>query len=220
MSELALNVLGKRQHTKDDASNVHTTLALKPLLTHFSLVKVDIDYAGHLLFLCHPCLGPQRKKEVLQRVRHDGFVYVAHGPSALRNTNVQHTQLLKEFTEWAKEVILRGKLILIELTVRKDDENCAVALEGMKQLGVDVFGDHAAYFCFQGGLTGPKAFDPEQLAEHVVMLPCEHAAQHARLQSKLDECHQQLVTAKAASVALASARHGAEIRDYCVSVAG
>lgn len=217
ISELALNVLGKRQQSKDDANNFHTTRALKPLLTQFWLVKVDIDYAG-MLFLSHPCLGPQRKKEVLQMVRREGLVYVAHGPSALRNTEVQHTKFLKEFAEWAIPVILRGKLILIELTVRRDDENCAVAIQGLKELGVDVFGDHAAHFCFQGGLTGQKAFDPEQLAAHVAMSPCEHAAQS--LQSKLYECQRQLITARAASIALASARVSAEIQDYCASVAG
>jgi len=145
---------------------------------------------------------------------------VAQGPSDLRKTDVQHALLVKEFAAWVKQVILFGKLICIELTVRKDDENCTVAIEGLKEEGVDIFGAHAAHFCFQGGLTGPKAFDPQQLAEHVAMSAWEHAAQHVRLQSKLDECRQHLAMAEAANIAFTSARHGAEFRKRCASVAG
>jgi len=172
ISELVLDVLGKRQQTSEAAAHFHTTVALAPLLTHFWLVKVDMEWAGHMLFLSHPCLGKQgtsRRAEVLRRVRDEGLVYVAQGPSGLRNTNVRHAQLLREFAAWARHVILRRKLICIELTVREDDENCAVALEVLQELGVDILGTHAAHFCFQGGLTGSKAFDPQQLAAHVMM---------------------------------------------------
>lgn len=172
-SELVLDVQGKRQRTSEAAAHFHTTVAVAPLLTHFFLVKVDMDWAG-MLFLCHPSLGKQgapRRAEVLRRVRDEGLVYVAQGPSGLRNTNMVHVQLLTEFAAWARQVILRRKRICIELTVRRDDENCAVALEGLQELGLDIFGIHAAHFCFQGGLTGPKAFDPVQLAAHVVASP-------------------------------------------------
>jgi len=178
MSELVLDALGKRQRTSESAAHFHTTVALAPLLTHFWLVKVDMDWAGHMLFLSHPCLGKQgapRRAEVLRRVRDEGLVYVAQGPSGLRNTNVRHAQLLTEFAAWARQVILRRKHICIELTVRRDDENCMVALEGLQELGVDILGTHASHFCFQGGLTGPKAFDPQQLAAHVMVSPCDFA---------------------------------------------
>jgi len=176
ISELVLDVLGRRQRTSEAVAHFHTTATLAPLLTHFWLVKVDMDWAGHMLFLSHPCLGKQgapRRTEVLRRVRDEGLVYVAQGPSGLRNTNVRHTQLLTEFAAWARQVILRRKRICIELTVRGDDENCAVALEGLQELGVDILGSHASHFCFQGGLTGPKAFDPQQLAAHVIASPSE-----------------------------------------------
>merc|ERR1719362_1221604 len=49
---------------------------------------------------------------------------------------------------------------------------------------------------------------------------CAHAAEHAYMQSKLDECRQHSATAIAANRACASARHSAEIREQCALVAG
>jgi len=46
MSELALDVLGKRQQTSEAAAHFHSTVALAPLLAHFWLVKVDMDWAA------------------------------------------------------------------------------------------------------------------------------------------------------------------------------
>jgi hypothetical protein len=161
ISELTSQALGQ------PCDNFHNTHNLEPLLTHFWLIKVDMDWA-HMLFLCHPCLGqtPDRKAEVLCRARTEGLVYVAQGPSSLRNTGVKHEDVLAEFAAWAQHVILRGKKICIELTVRQDDPNCALAIEGLRENNIDIFGKHSAHFCFQGGLFGPKAFEPSQLAEH------------------------------------------------------
>jgi len=162
ISELTGQALGQ------PSDNFHTTRNLEPLLTHFWLVKVDMAWAGHMLFLSHPCLGqtPDRKAEMLCRARAEGFVYVAQGPSSLRNTGVKHADVLAEFAAWAQHVILLGKKICIELTVRQDDPNCAFAIEGLREHNIDIFGKHSAHFCFQGGLCGPKAFEPSQLAEH------------------------------------------------------
>jgi len=159
ISELTCQALGK------PSGNFHTTQNLQPLLKYFWLVKVDIEWAGHMLFLCHPSLGQgDRKAEVLSRVGAEGLVYVAQGPSSLRNTGVKHAAVLEEFAAWARQVILLEKKICVELTVRRDDPNCALAIEGLRELDIDIFGKHAEYFCFQGGICGPKAFLPEHLA--------------------------------------------------------
>jgi len=164
ISELTCKALGQ------PCENFHTTHNLEPLLTHFWLVKVDMNWAGHMLFLCHPCHGRtlDRKAEVLRRARVEGLVYVAQGPSSLRNTGVKHADVLAEFAAWAQHVILHGKRICIELTVRQDDPNCALAIEGLRENNIDIFGKHSDHFCFQGGLCGPKAFEPSQLAEHCI----------------------------------------------------
>jgi len=158
-SELTCQALGMQN------DNYHTTCNLEPLLKHFWLVKVDINWAGNMIFLCHPSIG-DRKAEVLCRACAEGLVYVAHGPSALRNTGVKHADVLAEFAEWAQHMILRGKKICIEVTVRQDDPNCAMAIEGLRERNLDIFGMHSAYFCIQGGLCGPKAFEPSELAKH------------------------------------------------------
>jgi len=79
---------------------------------------------------------------------------------------VKHADVLAEFAAWAQHVILCEKKICIELTVRQDDPNCALAIEGLRENNIDIFGKHSDHFCFQGGLCGPKAFEPSQLAEH------------------------------------------------------
>jgi len=162
ISKLTCQALGK------PPDNFHTTQRLEPLMKHIWLVKVDMDWAGHLLFLCHPSLGQTgtRKAEVLRRARDEGLVYVAQGPASLRNTGVKHADVLAEFVAWAQHVILLGKKICFELTVRRDDPNCALAIEGLRELDMDIFGKHAAHFCFQGGVCGPRAFLPSQLAGH------------------------------------------------------
>merc|ERR1712008_341361 len=163
ISSLTCQALGK------PSENFHSTRNLEPLLKYVWLAKVDIEWAGHLLFLNHPSLGQgPRKAEVLCHARTEGLVYVPQGPSSLRNTGVKHADVLAEFAAWVKHLILLGKKICIELTVRHDDPNCALAIEGLRELDLDIFGKHSGHFCFQGGICGPKAFEPSQLAEHVL----------------------------------------------------
>jgi len=145
--------------------NFNTTQALDGLLDRFTMVKVDMAWAGHLLFLAHPCVAtrPALRQEILAHARDEDDVYMAAGP-ALQKLKVKHSAVLEEFAQWAKRMINEGKKICIELSVRKDDENCAYSLQQLVGMGLDIFGKDRAHFCFQGGPCGAKAFKPEQLA--------------------------------------------------------
>jgi len=159
IGDLACEALGRR------GVNLHTTSALRPILEHFWLVKVDMEWAGRLLFLAHPSLAgrPQERAEVLRRAREEDLVFVLRG-QGLESTSVRHSAAVEEFVAWAKQMISRGKRICVELTVDARDENCAFALERCLALGLDVLGEHAAHFCFQGGPCGAKAFEASELA--------------------------------------------------------
>lgn len=159
IGDLACEALGLR------GVNLHTTSALRPILEHFWLVKVDMEWAGRLLFLAHPSLAgrPAEKAEVLRRAREEDLVFVLRG-QGLESTSVRHSAAVEEFVAWAKQMISRGKRICVELTVDARDENCAFALERCLALGLDVLGEHAAHFCFQGGPCGAKAFEAGELA--------------------------------------------------------
>lgn len=162
ISKLTCQAIGK------PSENFHTPENLEPLLKYFWLVKIDIDWAGHIIFLCHPRLGEARvrKAHVLWRARSEGLVYVAEGRSSIRNTGVKHADALAEFAAFAQHVIRSGTKICFELSVNRDDCNVDFALAGLREFGIDIFGKHSAHFCFQGGVFGPKAFLPSQLAEH------------------------------------------------------
>jgi len=144
--------------------NFHTTTELEPILQHFSLLKVDIDWAGYAIFLSHPSYSsrPALKAEVLCHARDEDLVYVPQGPG-LKNTGYKHSVMLEEFAKWSMDMITRGKPICIELSVSQDDENNALALSKLKGMGLDIFGVHRASFSFQGGPTGAKAFQPNVL---------------------------------------------------------
>lgn len=163
MGELACKMLEKH------GSNFHTPAALEPILEHFSLVKADIDWAGYAIFLSHPSYNsrPAMKAEVLCHARDKNLVHITQGPG-LKNTGIPHSTLLGEFAKWATSMISRGKQICIELSVSQDDENNAFALSKLKDLGLDIFGAHRAYFSFQGGPIGAKAFQPDVLAMSAV----------------------------------------------------
>jgi len=158
IGDLAHEALGK------NPTNLHTTAALSVLVDEFYLVKVDIDWAGHIIFLSHPGCRPNLKAEVLQHARDEDQVFFARGP-ALVDSGMKHSKACAEFATWSKQIIAKGKRICIELTVRQDDENNAFAIERLKGLGLDIFGADSKYFCFQGGLLGPKALEPCQLAQ-------------------------------------------------------
>jgi len=159
IGDKACDALGMR------SENLHTTSSLKDLVGEFWLVKVDIEWAGHMIFLCHPSIGsrPALKAEVLERARQEDLVYVPQGPG-LKNTLVKHSEVLAEFASWARQMISKEKHICIELTVRQEDENCAHSLRRLHELGLDIFGADSRHFCIQGGLCGAKAFEPQQLA--------------------------------------------------------
>lgn len=133
------------------------------------VLKVDIEWAGFALFLSHPSYNdrPDVKSEVLARARDEDRVYMPSG-RALRDTGAQHSSLLAEFAGWMKEMIGLGKDIVIELTVRQDDENNALALGKLKELGLDLYGEHASHVCFQGGPSFARAFEPEVLSSCIV----------------------------------------------------
>mmetsp|Transcript_124891 Transcript_124891/g.347718 ORF Transcript_124891/g.347718 Transcript_124891/m.347718 type:complete len:428 (+) Transcript_124891:58-1341(+) len=166
IGELACQVLEK------SGRNFHTTAALEPLLPHFPVVKVDIDWAGFALFLSHPSYAfrPAVMVEVLRRARDEDLVCVPRGPT-LRETPVAHSALLAEFAAWARDLMGCGAQICIELSVRQDNENNAHALGRLRSLGVDPFGVHKASFLFQGGPTGARAFEPGVLAERAEVVP-------------------------------------------------
>jgi len=159
IGDRACDALGMR------SANLHTTSSLKDLVSEFWLVKVDIEWAGHMIFLCHPSVGsrPALKAQVLEHAREEDLVYVPQGPG-LKNTLMKHSEVLAEFASWARQMILKEKHICIELTVRQEDENCAYSLMRLLELGLDIFGTDRQHFCIQGGLCGPKAFEPQQLA--------------------------------------------------------
>lgn len=159
IGEMAAKALGKQEQ------NFHIVQSLGDLLGRFWLVKVDMSWAGHLIFLSHPSVAtrPALREEILKHARDEDEVHMAAGPG-LRKLEVKHSVLLAEFAQWALEMIALGKRICIELTVRQEDENCALAIRRLKELGLDIFGQHQAFICFQGGPCGAKAFVPEQLA--------------------------------------------------------
>jgi ribosomal protein L11 len=149
--------------------NLHTTSSLDPLLDEFWLLKVDVEWAGHMIFLNHPGCNSNLKAEVLQHARDEDLVFVARGP-VLSNSGMRHSEVCADFAKWAVQVIAKGKRICIELTVRKDDENNAFAIKRLKDLGLDIFGADSDHFCFQGGPLGPKGLEPWQFAENATLL--------------------------------------------------
>merc|ERR1712151_1104418 len=72
---------------KAESSNFHTITTLSNVLDFFDTVKVDIEWAGFLLFLCHPSysFNKEKKAEVLIAARDNDEV--------------------KEFADWALEMI-------------------------------------------------------------------------------------------------------------------
>jgi hypothetical protein len=155
----ALAALGK------NGLNFHTIDKLEPFVHLYKYVKVDIEWAGWLLFLSHPAyaFGPN-KVAILEKAKIEGDVYITKGPN-LHNTGFKHLRLLEEFAVWAKKMIALRRLICIELSVRQDDSSHKYVLGLLKDnFELDIFGIHAEFFIFQGGLTGAKAFEPALLA--------------------------------------------------------
>merc|ERR1712003_402600 len=124
-------------------------------------LKVDIEWAGYMIFLSHPAYNSraQIKAEILAKAQEEDTVYVPAGPS-IKSTGVKFSDMLKEFAAWVLEMISKDHCICIELTVVPTDTNNAFALSKLKDLGVDIFGSHHGAFRFQGGPTGAKAFTP------------------------------------------------------------
>lgn len=149
--------------------NFHTTSAIEPVLDHFRIVKVDIEWAGFALFLSHPAYHrwPDLKAQVLVHAQSKDRLHVLKG-AQLRDSGMAHSALLAEFAAWALRMIGDGRLICVELTVSRGDKSTSYALRKLKELGLDIFGTHSASFCFQGGPTGPRAFEPSVLASAVV----------------------------------------------------
>lgn len=166
------DTIGDKAHAALGAKgeNFHTTSALAKDIEFFDTVKVDINWAGFLLFLSHPAysFSKEKKAEVLASARDNDEVKKPGGKEMGVVAGFKHSELLKEFADWCKSMIAQNKKIGIELTVRQDDENCSFALNKLKELGLDIFGEHKDRFVFQGGLTGAKAFTPEVLAESIV----------------------------------------------------
>jgi len=145
--------------------NFHTTTALIPYLNFFNVLKVDIEWAGYMLFLSHPAYNSRApiKAEVLAKAQDEDIVYVPAGPS-IKSTDAKFSEMLKEFAVWVLEMIGKKHNIIIELSVTDKDTNNVYALGKLKELGVDIFGDHRGFFHFQGGPTGAKAFEPRCIA--------------------------------------------------------
>jgi hypothetical protein len=149
--------------------NFHTIDKLAPFAELYKYVKVDIEWAGWLLFLSHPAyaFGPN-KAVILEKAKTEGDVYITKGPN-LVNTGFKHLALLKEFAEWAKKMVAMPRHVCIELTVRQDDPSHEYVLGLLKEtFGLDIFGIHAEFFMFQGGPTGAKAFEPALLASSLM----------------------------------------------------
>lgn len=161
IGELACQALEKQ------GQNFHTTDRLWPFLHHFTWLKVDMEWAGYCLFLSHPSYNSRAdvKSEVLSKAKDEDLVYVPAGPR-LRCTGASHSSLLKEFADWVLEILKLKKDICIELSISTEDENNKYALDKLKEhYHVDIFGEHRASFRFQGGPTGPKAFQLESLMQ-------------------------------------------------------
>lgn len=159
IGDKACLALGKK------GSNFHTLQALKSVLHHFDLLKVDIEWAGSCIFLCHPSYAKDAKlsAEVLENAKVRDEVWVRAGPG-LRDTGAKHSELLQEFAAWSLEMISVGRQICIELSVQPEDASSAYVLAKLKALGVDILGEHHGHFHFQGGPTGAKAFEPSVFA--------------------------------------------------------
>lgn len=149
--------------------NFNTTSRLEGLLENFCIVKADMEWVGHMIFLTHPCTAarPALREEIQRHARDEDLVYVPHGPT-LRSTGVKHSAAIREFAQWAQDIIAAGKRIVVELTVRPEEGSHAFCLEMLRDAGLDIFGEHQAHFSFQGGPCGAKAFIPQQLAGAVL----------------------------------------------------
>lgn len=161
IGDLACAALSKK------GDNFHTIAALYPYVDHFAWLKVDIEWAGYMLFLSHPAYNSraQIKAEVLAKAQEEDTVYVPAGPS-IKSTDAKFSDMLKEFAEWVLEMLGKGHVICIELSVNQSDVNNLYALGKLKELGLDIFGGHqAAAFRFQGGQTGARAFTPHCFAQ-------------------------------------------------------
>jgi len=176
----AWRVLGFQLHYDDDVGGkardalgqtskvFHTPDALMPFLDYFTHIKIDIEWAGYCIFLSHPSYcAPNRasmKAEVLQHAMDDDKVFVPRGQN-LVDTGASYSKLLDEFATFCKNMFASDRDLTIELTVRENDPSNAFAVEKLKELGVDIFGEHKSRFQIQGGLTGAKTFTPEVLAD-------------------------------------------------------
>ena len=159
MGDRALQMLNKK------GVNFHTPGHLRPILSYFDLVKMDIEWAGFCIFLSHPSYNsrPAIKKEILNHAQEEDEVWVPVG-TVVKKTEYKHSTLSAEFADWCIDMIANGKPICIELSVSGKDPNNLFAIERLKDLGLDIFGSHKANFTFQGGPTGAKAFEPAVLA--------------------------------------------------------
>jgi len=156
-----------------DKESFHAVSMLKPMLDFFTAVKVDIEWAGYCIFLCHPAFfSPEKKKEVLDRAKESDQITL---PPKGAVEGVSHRGLVDEFRVWALEMIKLEKQICVECTVRADDPNCSYALDMLKaaEQPLDIFGTHKKWFTFQGGLTKAKAFLPHVLAENLQAVSAE-----------------------------------------------
>jgi len=163
--------IAKKALKKDGSTNFHTISNLSDDVDLFDTVKVDIEWAGYLLFLCHPSysFSKDKKADVLTAAREKDEVKKPAGKACVAIDGVKHSELLREFADWALKMIEKKKIISVELSVRENDENCAYTLGKLKELKLDIFGEHKDWFCFQGGLTGAKAFSPDVIAGSIVL---------------------------------------------------
>eukprot|EP00931_Biecheleriopsis_adriatica_P066459 TRINITY_DN4080_c0_g1_i10.p1 TRINITY_DN4080_c0_g1~~TRINITY_DN4080_c0_g1_i10.p1 ORF type:complete len:470 (+),score=130.74 TRINITY_DN4080_c0_g1_i10:83-1411(+) len=168
IGDLALGAIKKKPSAGMAVStNFHATTVLMPLLDLFDVVKVDIEWAGFAVFLCHPAFNNEEKKhEVLERARNSDQVTLPPGKPV---EGASHRDFVDEFRKVCLQLIEKGIPICLECSVREDDPNCMYVLDMLKRAEepLDIFGKHAKHFEFQGGLTKAKAFEPGILARHL-----------------------------------------------------
>jgi len=165
IGDLACVALSKK------GDNFHTIGHLYPYVEYFNWLKVDIEWAGFMLFLSHPAYNSraQIKADILQKVQEEDTVYVPAGPS-IKSTESKFSDMLKEFADWVLEMLGKNHVICIELSVSESDMNNLYALGKLKELGLDIFGERKAMFRFQGGPTGARAFTPYCMSQGATAL--------------------------------------------------
>jgi len=115
-----------------------------------------------LIFLSFPGWNAPTAQKALQGARKNRVVI-----QGVPDTDMPYSDLLDEFVRFCFQTIDAGVTVTIELTLDRNHDGNAFALDQLRARGLDIMGIHSNLFTMQGGYTGAKAFPASILAAHV-----------------------------------------------------